>query len=233
MSHFIYVVLYLSLNVFFLQTCDNKSQQQIFNKDDMLVQNRLLNAVNNGDLTEIKEVLKSNPNLETKDAKGRTSLMIAIYNNRNDIVRILVKAGANVNAQDSMENTPFLYAGADGNLEMVKLFLDNNADFNIYNRYGGTALIPAAERGHVEVVRELVTTPNFPIDHINRLGWTALLEAIILADPGPLQEEIVNLLLHSGSDVNIADREGVTPLQHAKKRSLHNISTKLREAGGH
>ena len=50
------------------------------------------------------------------------------------------------------------------------------------NRFGGIALIPAADRGHVECVREILKT-KIDVDHVNKLGWTALLEAIILATP--------------------------------------------------
>lgn len=55
------------------------------------------------------------------------------------------------------------------------------ADLKSINRYGGTALIPAAHRGHVETVRELLKT-RIDVDHVNRLGWTALLEAVMLGD---------------------------------------------------
>jgi hypothetical protein len=52
------------------------------------------------------------------------------------------------------------------------------------NRYGGTALIPACHYGHVETVRLLLGTA-IDVDHVNNLGWTALLEAVILGDGGP------------------------------------------------
>ena len=55
-------------------------------------------------------------------------------------------------------------------------------------------------------------------DHVNNLGWTALLEAVVLGDGGPAHTEIVRLLVEAGANVNIADRDGVTPLAHAKQR---------------
>ena len=57
-------------------------------------------------------------------------------------------------------------------------------------------------------------------DHVNKLGWTALLEAVILGDGGPVHTEIVRLLVEAGANVNIADREGVTPLTHARRRGF-------------
>ena len=82
-------------------------------------------------------------------------------------------------------------------------------DLKSTNRYGGTALIPACHYGHVETVRELLKT-TIDVDHVNNLGWTALLEAVILGDGGPAHTEIVRLLVAAGARVNLADRQGVT-----------------------
>lgn len=190
----------------------------------------LISAVSKKDLKLVAEILRSKPDMEVKDNKGRTALMIATYNQDNLIAEMLIKAGANVNAQDSMLNSPFLYAGASGNLTILKLCLANGANFDIYNRYGGTALIPAAEKRHLEVVKVLSELPDYPIDHINNLGWTALLEAIILGPKGKAQVAIVKILVEAGCDVNIADKEGITPLQHAKNRGMDEIVNILLEA---
>ena len=65
----------------------------------------------------------------------------------------------------------------------------------------------------------------------NRLGWTALLEAIMLSDGGPAHQKIVRLLIDAGADVNLPDRDGITPLQHAKQRGFGVIAQALRAAG--
>ena len=92
--------------------------------------------------------------------------------------------------------------------------VEAGADLSSVNRFGGTSLIPAAHHGHPEVVRYLLTT-DIDIDHVNDLGWTALLEAVILGDGGPVYQEIVKLLLGAGADASIGDNAGNTPLQHA------------------
>jgi ankyrin repeat protein len=66
---------------------------------------------------------------------------------------------------------------------------------------------------------------------VNRLGWTALLEAIILSDGGPRHQEIVGLLVAGSADVNLADGEGVSPLQHARQRGYVAIVKILEPAG--
>ncbi|MCV9933931.1 ankyrin repeat domain-containing protein [Flavobacterium sp. LS1R47] len=197
-----------------------------------MINKTLLEAVEARDISSVITVLKENPSLETKNNDGETPLMRAVYNQDNAIATVLINAGANVNAQDKMLNSPFLYAGAEGNLEIVKLALNHGANFGVYNRYGGSALIPAAEKGHLDVVKLLVNTPNYPKDHINNLGWTALLEAVILSDGGKVHVNIVKALIAGGCNVNIADKNGVTSLAHAKKRGYTEMIQVLEEAKG-
>jgi ankyrin repeat protein len=105
------------------------------------------------------------------------------------------------------------------------------ADLASVNRYGGTALIPAAHHGHPDVIRFLLTT-EIDVDHVNDLGWTALLEAVILGDGSPLYQEIVTLLLEGGADPSIADRDGVNPLAHARARGQEAVAKLLEAAEG-
>ncbi|WP_316750961.1 ankyrin repeat domain-containing protein [Pedobacter gandavensis] len=182
------------------------------------------------DIPGLELWLAKKPDLELKNKKGETPLMAATYLNHLPMVKLLIAAGANVNAQDSMLNSPFLYAGASGYLEMVKLCVKSGADYTVFNRYNGSALIPACEKGHVAVVAELLKDKKYPIDHINRLGWTALLEAVILGDGGAKQVEIVQLLVDAGCDISIKDKDGITSLEHAKKKNFKEIITILEKA---
>jgi uncharacterized protein len=96
----------------------------------------------------------------------------------------------------------------------------------------GTALIPAAERGHVDAVNYLLDNTAVDVNHVNSLGWTALLEAIVLSDGGPRHQQIVAALIRHGADVNIPDRSGQTPLRHARQRGYVRIEALLKAAGG-
>jgi uncharacterized protein len=143
----------------------------------------------------------------------------------------LIARGADVNAQDDIRDSVFLLAGAEGLTEIVRVALAAGADLKSTNRYGGTALIPACHHGHVETVRLLLTT-KIDVNHVNNLGWTALLEAVILGDGGPAHTEIVQMLVVRGANVNLADRQGVTPMQHAVQRKQQRIAQILQVAGG-
>jgi hypothetical protein len=174
--------------------------------------------------------MRAGGGIKARDAQGRTALLAAAYGNHVPVALLLMAAGADVNAKDNQEDSAFLLAAAEGYLDIVKLALRSGADVQSTNRYGGTALTPAAHHGHVEVVRELLKTA-VPIDHVNKLGWTALLEAIILGDGGARHTEIVRLLAAAKADMNLADKDGVTPLAHAKRRGFAEM-VKILETGG-
>ena len=105
---------------------------------------------------------------------------------------------------------------------MLREVLRAGPNLGATNRYGGIAIIPASDRGHVDLVRALLET-EIDVNHVNNLGWTALLEAVILGDGGEAHTEIVRMLVEAGADTSIADRDGVTALEHARERGYREI----------
>lgn len=190
----------------------------------------LINASESGNLGEVKRLVEAGAELNAQDSRGRTAVMAATHGNHPSVVEYLLAMGADVNLRDEVSDNPLLYAGAEGLLEIVRLALAAGADTKLTNRYGGIAIIPASERGHVEVVRELLTNSNTNVNHINRLGWTALLEAVVLADGGPRHQAIVQLLVDHGADINIRDKNGETALELATRRGLTEIVAILAKA---
>lgn len=207
----------------------NKQENEI--KGEIEVEEQLIQAAKGKDAATIRRLIEEGVDINTQDSEGRTSTMIATYNNDAETAKILIDAGADVNIQDEIENNPFLYAGAEGYIEILKLTIKAGADPSITNRYGGTALIPASEHGYVDVIKELLTNTDIDINHINDLGWTALIEAIILNNGDEKQQQTVQLLINHGADVNIPDHNNVTPLQHARKKGFKEIENILLKAG--
>lgn len=187
-------------------------------------------AATAGDSQRVKQIITSGEKIDMADTSGRTPLLRATAAGHTEVARLLIEAGADVNAKDQIQDSPYLLAGAQGRLEILQMTLAHGADLKSTNRYGGTALIPAAERGYVETVRTLIAA-GVEVDHINNLGWTALLEAVILGNGGAEHLAIVDLLLKAGADVNLADRDGVTALQHAQQRGYSAIAKRLQENG--
>ncbi|MBM7715263.1 ankyrin repeat domain-containing protein [Siminovitchia sp. FSL H7-0308] len=200
-------------------------------EESLTLQEQLFLATEQGDRQQIQQLLKKGADVNGQDAKGRTPAMIATYNADTDTVKVLIHEGADVNIQDDMKNNPFLYAGAEGYLDILQLTIKAGADPSLTNRYGGTALIPAAEHGYTDVIKELLEKTDIDVNHVNNLGWTALLEAIILNDGDVKQQETIRMLIQHGADVRIADKDGVTPLQHARKKGFKEIEEILIEAG--
>ena len=182
-------------------------------------------AVRKGDFITVKNQLKNNIDVNTKDAHNETGIIIATDRNDIAMVKLLLEHNANVNiASDKIDNTPIMIASVKGYIDIVQLLIEkSNPDMTILNGYGGTALIPACEKGHVAVVKLLLEKTNVKVNHINKPGWTAMLEAIVFSNGGKNQQEIVKLLLAHGADKNIADKNGITPLEHAKKNGFKEL----------
>jgi ankyrin repeat protein len=186
----------------------------------------LIDAVNAGDHAAVAKAIAGG-GLEKRDSAKRTPLLLAVRADNVAVAKLLIDAGADVNAKDNIRDTPFLYAGAEGRNEILKLILaTGKAKLDDTNRYGGNALIPAADHGHPETVRILIKA-GLDIDHINNLGWTALIEAVILGDGGPVQQEIVGVLVDAGADCGIADKDGVTPLEHARRMGFGEMAERI------
>ena len=194
---------------------------------------QLLQATQRGDKEAVLKLLQEGADINVRDVQGRTPVMIATYQHNTDMVRALLQAGADVNIRDNNKENPLLHAGARGWLDILRLAIEAHADTRLTNRFGGISIIPASERGHVEVVRELLTHTDINVNHVNNFGWTALLEAIILSNGDKAHQQIVQLLVDHGADVNLADKDGVTPLQHARERRFTEIERTLLQAGAH
>ncbi len=191
----------------------------------------LFAAARTGDVSAIRSLVAAGADVDARDGSGRTPLIIAAQEQMTAAAQALLDAGADVNAADAEGETAYPVAALSDNPELVGLLLDRGADRVGTKRFGGTPLIAASDRGLVEVVRAILARPDIPIDHVNDLGWTALLEAVILGDGGPAHIQVVGLLIEAGADVNLADRDGVTPLRHARTRGYATMVKRLKSAG--
>ncbi len=191
----------------------------------------LRSAASRGDRAAVARLIRQKAPLDVKDGQGQTALLLAVAGGHIDIARLLIDAGADINAVAANKDTPWMLAGARGHAAMLQHMIQRGPDFTLRNRFGGNALIPACERGHVEAVKVLLTT-TIAIDHVNNLGWTCLLEIVVLSQGGPRDIEVTRLILEAGANPNIADKEGVSPLSHAKKRGLKEIARLIEAKGG-
>jgi ankyrin repeat protein len=169
-------------------------------------------------------------NVAARDAHGRTPLHVAAFRAQHAAMRALVAGGADPNALENDRYDIVTIAAVANDPATLKLALELGASpRNVTSRYDGTALIAAAHLGHAEVVRILIAA-GAPLDHVNNLGWTALMESIVLGDGGARHTDTLKALLDAGANPNLADRGGLTPLAHARARGYRRM-VELLEAG--
>ncbi|MEI7055881.1 ankyrin repeat domain-containing protein [Nocardioides sp. CCNWLW239] len=192
---------------------------------------QLLRAASAGSADSAAVALRSGADLEARDDNRRTPLLLAVTDDRLEVARLLVFLGADPDALDGQHDTPWLVTGVTGSVPMAELLLSVDPDLTVRNRYGGVSIIPASERGHADYVERVAKT-SIDINHVNDLGWTALLEAVILGKGSDRWQRIVRSLLAHGADPSIADRDGVTPLEHARNRGFTEIAQILEQHGG-
>jgi len=159
-------------------------------------------------------------------------LLAAAYENDVAAARRLIEEGADVNAKDDSQQSAYLIATSEvgDDPRLLDLTLDAGADVDAKDSFNGTGLIRAAERGHASIVARLLET-DIDVDHVNRLGWTALLEAVILGEGGRPHVRPVRLLVEASADADIPDESGTTALAHARRLGFTAIERILVEAG--
>jgi hypothetical protein len=188
-------------------------------------------AAAKGDAGEIARLAKAGANLEARDAHGRTPLMVTAFRRDVAAARALIAAGADLNALESQAYDVITIAAVLDDVEMLKLAIASGGNTRaITSPYKGTALIAAAHLGHAEVVAALIAG-KAPLDHVNNLSWTALIEAIVLGDGGPRHQATVAALIKGGADLNLPDGKGASPLSLARARGYGRIAEMLAQAG--
>jgi ankyrin repeat protein len=184
-----------------------------------------------GDLARLQALVAAGADLEARDGRGRTALHVATHARQREAIRQLAQAGAKLDVlEDDRYDAITIAAVADDPATLSLLLSLGASPRQITSRYDGTALIAAAHLGHAEVVKMLIAA-KAPLDHVNNLKWTALIEAIVLGNGGSNHTETLRALVEAGAGVNIPDGSGATPLTLAKSRGYREMVAILEKAG--
>ena len=192
----------------------------------------LFAAARDGDAAAVSRLAAAGAKIDARDGYGRTPLHVAAYRRRHEAMRALAAAGADPNAlEHDRYDIVTIAAVADDRATLAAALAIGASARNVTSRYDGTALIAAAHLGHDGIVADLIRA-GAPLDHDNNLGWTALIESIVLGDGGTRHTATLAALVAAGANPNLPDRGGATPLALARSRGYANMATILERAGG-
>ena len=188
-------------------------------------------AAQRGDAAEIRRLAASSADLNAREAYGRTPLHVATFARQREAVRTLLAAGANPSLLENDRYDAVTVAAVADDEETLRVLLAAGASARLTtSRYDGTALIAAAHLGHDGVVRQLIAA-GAPLDHVNNLHWTAVIESIVLGDGGPRHQATLRALIDARANLQLSDRQGNTPLQLARSRGYTAMEKMLEAAG--
>lgn len=188
-------------------------------------------AAHKGQAGEIEKLVATGARVNERDAHGRTPLHVATFAGQRDAIRALIKARADPGLLENDRYDAVTIAAVADDEETLRLLLTSGASARLVtSRYDGTALIAAAHLGHAGVVRQLIAA-RAPLDHVNNLHWTAVIEAIVLGDGGRRHQETLEALVRAGASLQLGDRQGNTPLALARSRGYAEMIRMLEAAG--
>ena len=183
------------------------------------------------EVAHIRALISRGDQPSVRDGYQRTPLHVAAYFARHEAMRALVAGGADANALEHDRYDIVTIAAVANDVPTLKLALELGCKAtNITSRYDGTALIAAAHLGHAEVVQTLIRA-GAPLNHVNNLHWTALIESIVLGNGGTQHTLTLNYLVAAGAHLQLADRSGATPLALARSRGYRDMIAILEKAG--
>ncbi|MFK7995494.1 MAG: ankyrin repeat domain-containing protein [Granulosicoccus sp.] len=178
-------------------------------------------------------------------SNGKTALMVAAKKGNLSLAKLLVRAGADVNETTDTQGTPFMFAILGGHQEIAKWLIDQGADINTVGSNGWTALTIAAAKGQVRLLQWLIGkgadtqvrdvyryTPLLRAVENGYVEAAAVLLSLVETDVNARDEydntalhhavssgnlTMVSLLLEHDADPLIANRDGVSPFDVARK----------------
>ena len=164
-----------------------------------------------GSVSEVKEALSSGLDVNCRDERGRTGLMLACSYNNTEVVRLLLQSGADPNARSFEDWTALLSSAGDSevDLEIIKLLIEYGAQVNAQNEFETTPLVRACYwTDRTDIVKVLLDAGA----DINKSGaygndYQEYGGGNALSACGGWKPEILDMLLKAGADINQNDGE--------------------------
>jgi ankyrin repeat protein len=191
---------------------------------------KFLDAVEAGDIAEVKSYLDNDPclvsigDIRYKGGGLTPVLHLAIYKRHPDIVKLLLSRGADANIKNgSGELGPLHVAARQGRSEIIPILIEFGADPN--GKKGNFMFSPLCFASNADSAETLI---NYGADVklCNENGFTPL---HLLAEHGSV--EAAEVLLKHGAEINARDKWGKTPLHFASEYGQVDMIKFLLEKG--
>src|SRR5215468_8287390 len=202
-------------------------------------------AVYEGNVSEVKRLIKGGANVSLANNYGATPMGLAAEVGNAEIIKLLLEAGANADSPNQDGQTALMAVARTGNIEAAELLVKHGATVNAKEKWGGqTALMWASARRHPEMMQFLISkgadvnarstdrdyqrhvTAEGRPKNLDSGGFTPLLYA---ARENCLA--CVKVLLDNKADINLQDPDGVPPLQLAILNTNWDLAKQLILAG--
>jgi ankyrin repeat protein len=184
------------------------------------------NAVLEGDLAEVSQIVEGGTDVDTRDKFGWTPTYWALSAGQKEIAEYLLSKGADITARTNEGCTLLHQASKAGLVDIARQLIAKGADVNASTtEVGKQPLADAAGCGHEDIVRLLIAKGADVNATFNR-GRHALGDATQAG-----HENVVKLLLASGAEVNLHSESRGGAL-HAAARFGHATILDLLIANG-
>lgn len=181
-------------------------------------------AVDHGDLTRLKALLKQGADPNSRNGLEFTPVFIAGAAHQLPAMQALLDAGANINA-NSPYGTPIMFCVATAHQEGFDLLVKKGADIHVRRADGMDLLMMAANTGYPPIVAQLLKMGVKP-DLTDESGCTALSLAALHGNVS-----VVQMLLGAGSDINHFTKQHESPLMLAAKSGHPEVVELLLKSG--
>ena len=174
------------------------------------VEKSLIAAIQTGNIEAVKTLLDAGADVNEPAYTTKTPLHYAAHSISLDVLKLLISSGADLEARTQSGNyTPLMYAGFFNNPDNCRVLLEAGANPNtLDNWYISTLDAASGFYDVVKLIREAggVAGPQMSIHEAASWG----------------NNENVGLHLFFGTDINLLDGIGETPLDAAARGRKHN-----------
>ncbi|MGL5029329.1 MAG: ankyrin repeat domain-containing protein [Wolbachia pipientis] len=208
---------------------DYTSIVEMIEEVQIALDEKLLTAVQNGNLNKVKDLTNQNANVNTRDKYSWTPLHWAAYKGHLEVAEFLVKKGADINAasENLYGSRPIHIAIENNNKNIIEFLLSKEVGVNDTDKQGYTPLHYAAWRGRLEVAKFLIEKGA----DINAADTSTTGKKPIHVAAENNSESVIEFLLEKGVSVDEADKNGWTPLHYAARFGQPEVAKFLIEKG--